>query len=40
MKKILCAVLALAAMTSCSKEYTVDYNKQAIAFGVSNFILS
>lgn len=33
MKKILCAVLALAAMTSCSKEYTVDYNKQAIAFG-------
>ena len=33
MKKILCAVLALAAMASCSKEYTVDYNKQAIAFG-------
>ena len=33
MKKIFCAVLALAAMTSCSKEYTVDYNKQAIAFG-------
>ena len=33
MKKIFCAVLALAAMASCSKEYTVDYNKQAIAFG-------
>ena len=33
MKKILFAVLALAAMASCSKEYTVDYNKQAIAFG-------
>lgn len=33
MKKILCAVLALAAMASCSKEYTVDYNKEAIAFG-------
>ena len=33
MKKILCAVLALAAMTSCSNDYTIDYNKQAIAFG-------
>lgn len=33
MKKIFFAVLALAAMASCSKEYTVDYNKQAIAFG-------
>lgn len=33
MKKILCAVLALAAMTSCSKEYTISENKQAIAFG-------
>ena len=33
MKKIFCAVLALAAMASCSKEHTVDYNKQAIAFG-------
>lgn len=33
MKKILCAVLALAAMTSCSKEYTITENKQAIAFG-------
>lgn len=32
MKKILCAVLALAAMTSCSKEYTIDTQKQAIAF--------
>lgn len=33
MKKILCAVLALAAMASCSNDYTIDYNKQAIAFG-------
>ena len=33
MKKILCAVLALAAMASCSKEYIVAENKQAIAFG-------
>ena len=33
MKKILCAVLALAAMTSCSNDYTIDYNKEAIAFG-------
>lgn len=33
MKKIFCAVLALAAMTSCSNDYTIDYNKQAIAFG-------
>lgn len=33
MKKILCAVLALAAMTSCSKEYTISESKQAIAFG-------
>lgn len=33
MKKIFCAVLALAAMASCSNEYTIDYNKQAIAFG-------
>lgn len=33
MKKILCAVLALAAMASCSKEYIVAENKQAIGFG-------
>lgn len=33
MKKILCAVLALAAMTSCSKDYTITESKQAIAFG-------
>lgn len=33
MKKILCAVLALAAMTSCSKEYTITESQQAIAFG-------
>ena len=33
MKKIFCAVLALAAMASCSNEYTIDYNKQAIGFG-------
>lgn len=33
MKKILCAVLALAAMASCTKEYTIDNPKQAIAFG-------
>lgn len=33
MKKIFCAVLALAAMASCSKEYIVAENKQAIAFG-------
>ena len=33
MKKILCAVLALAAMASCSKEYIVAENKQAISFG-------
>ena len=33
MKKIFCAVLALAAMASCSKEYIVAENKQAIGFG-------
>lgn len=33
MKKILCAVLALAAMTSCSNDYTITESKQAIAFG-------
>ena len=33
MKKIFFAVLALAAMASCSKEYIVAENKQAIAFG-------
>ena len=33
MKKILFAVVALVAMISCSKDYTIDYNKQAIAFG-------
>lgn len=33
MKKIFFAVVALAAMISCSKDYTIDYNKQAIAFG-------
>ena len=33
MKKILCAVLALAAMASCTKEYTIDNPKQVIAFG-------
>lgn len=33
MKKILFAALALAAMVSCSKEYTIDNNKQVIAFG-------
>lgn len=33
MKKIFFAVVAVVAMASCSKEYTVDYNKQAIAFG-------
>lgn len=33
MKKIFCAVLALAAMTSCSKDYTITESKQAIAFG-------
>lgn len=33
MKKIFCAVLALAAMASCSNEDTIEYNKQAIAFG-------
>lgn len=33
MKKILFAVLALATMASCSNEYTVDYNKEVIAFG-------
>ncbi|MBO5901595.1 MAG: fimbrillin family protein [Alistipes sp.] len=33
MKKIFCAVLALAAMASCSKEYIVAEDKQAIGFG-------
>lgn len=33
MKKIFCAVLALAAMASCSKEYIVAENKQVIGFG-------
>ncbi len=33
MKKVLFAVLALATMASCSNEYTVDDNKEAIAFG-------
>ena len=33
MKKIFCAVLAIAAMASCSNEYTIDTQKQAIAFG-------
>ena len=33
MKKIFFAVLALAAMASCSKEYIVAENKQAIGFG-------
>ena len=33
MKKIFFAALALAAMVSCSKEYTIDNNKQVIAFG-------
>lgn len=33
MKKIFFAVVALVAMISCSKNYTIDYNKQAIAFG-------
>ena len=33
MKKIFCAVLALAAMASCSKEYIVAENKQTIGFG-------
>ena len=33
MKKIFCAVLALAAMTSCSNDYTITESKQAIAFG-------
>ena len=33
MKKIFCAILALAAMASCSNEDTIEYNKQAIAFG-------
>ena len=33
MKKILCAVLALAAMASCSNDYTITESKQAIAFG-------
>ena len=32
MKKIFCAVLAIAAMASCSNEYTIDTQKQAIAF--------
>ena len=33
MRKIFIAVLALAAMASCSKEYTISNDKQAIAFG-------
>ena len=33
MKKVLFAVLALATMASCSNEYTVDANKEAIGFG-------
>lgn len=33
MKKILFAVLALATMASCSNEYTVEMDREAIAFG-------
>lgn len=33
MKKVLFAVLALATMASCSNEYTVEMDREAIAFG-------